>query len=546
MHTKAGNLGRMALRFTRIAIRHDRPFRSTTKLFTPRYLQYVCQSLRVLSSSNGNYSRKNILSLRDERKGFIQDVFPLGSASDIAEWLKSGSRTIYAGFDPTANSLHIGNLLVIMAMLHAQRAGHRVLALVGGATAKIGDPSGKTSERPLLEDEIIAKNVLGITENLERVFNNHSEIVNGERQQQPIVSSDMFPVQILNNDTWYREISLIDFLRTAGRQFRMGKLLSRDSVKTRLATGDTKDGGKPDPDGGLSFTEFSYQLFQAYDWFYLRSHHDCSIQLGGSDQMGNIATGHDFITRHDKFKEKNDTIVSKKSGPSPELKRKTNDLPAYGILLPLVTSESGEKFGKSESGQSRVWLSADKTTAFDFYQFFFRLPDSQIEKMLYFYTLLPPTEIKDLMSLHSRESEKRHPQKKLAEFLTRLVHGTKGLSLAVKTTDILFTKGYSDEDMHKKLSSLSQDEMATIFSQANHQRLLFTQGISVIDLALKLGCFKKEKDAVRIITAGGFYINQTRKTNIDELIMLGIHVLSNHLTLVRVGKKDYYVVEWTL
>ena len=511
---------------------------------TSPYHPFSYSIKRFIGLSRCNYSKKNILRLRDERKGFIHDVFPLGSASELAEWLKGGSRTIYAGFDPTADSLHIGNLLVIMAMIHAQRAGHRVFALVGGATAKIGDPSGKTSERPSLDDKTIGRNVAGITENLERVFLNHQELMSSERQSHLTApTSDMIPIQIVNNDTWYDKINIINFLRTAGRKFRMGKLLSRDSVQVRLSTGDTKDGGKADPDGGLSFTEFTYQVFQAYDWFHLRHHYGCSIQIGGSDQMGNIATGHEFITKFDKSPDKWKLIYD---GANNSKSSNSGEIPAYGILLPLVTNESGDKFGKSENGQNRVWLSAKKTTPYDFYQFFLRLPDSQIEKMLYFYTLLPSTEITDLMNIHERESEKRHPHKKLAECLTRLVHGTQGLDLAVKTTDILYGSGEHDKDISLKLASLSQSEMSTIFSQANHIRLMFTPGISIIDFSLKIGCFKREQDAQRIIAAGGFYVNQVRRTNVDELLIAGVHILSNNLTLVRVGKRNYFLIEWTM
>ena len=278
-------------------------YKANATKFYDQILRPSPNCARFIGLSNSACSTKNLLRLREERQGFIQNVFPLGSASEIAEWLKSGSRTIYAGFDPTADSLHIGNLLVIMAMLHAQRAGHKVIALIGGATAKIGDPSGKTSERPSLGDTIINNNVLGITENIERIFYNHQEFVASESKMGSI-PTDMIPVQIVNNNTWYNKMNIIDFLKTAGRKFRLGKLLSRDSVKTRLSTGDTKDGGKPDPDGGLSFTEFTYQVFQAYDWFHLHHKFECSIQLGGSDQMGNIATGHEFITKFETSPEK--------------------------------------------------------------------------------------------------------------------------------------------------------------------------------------------------------------------------------------------------
>ena len=491
-------------------------------------------TVRFFGVSNTTLNKKNILRLRDERMGFIQNVFPLGSASDIAEFLKGGSRTVYAGFDPTADSLHIGNLLVIMALLQSQKAGHKVIALIGGATAKIGDPSGKTAERPSLDDETLNNNILGITECLERVFLNHQQMHSLTNHSD---ESTIIPVEIVNNHSWYKDINIIDFLKTAGRRFRMGKLLSRDSVQARLATGDTTDGGKPDPDGGLSFTEFTYQVFQAYDWFHLRHKYRCSIQIGGSDQMGNIATGHEFITKFDNSADK--SILLKNCDAS------TNKMPAYGILLPLVTTESGEKLGKSQDGQNHIWLSANKTTPFEFYQFFLRLPDSQVEKMLYYYTLLPPTEIKDLMNIHQRESDKRHPHTKLAQFMTQLVHGQKGLDLATKATKILF--GTLDEaEWIKQLANLTESEMLSIFSGAKYTRMLFTPGIPLIEFSLKIGCFKSEKDAQRIITAGGFSINQVKRTNIDELLILGVHVLPNNFTLVRVGKKNYFIVEWTM
>ena len=533
----------MALNFK--LFRHMRYRYNVNAIILYNQILRPAPNVRYIGLSKSDCSKKNLLRLREERNGFIHDVFPLGSASEIAEWLKSGSRTIYAGFDPTADSLHIGNLLVIIAMLHAQRAGHKVIALVGGATAKIGDPSGKTNERPSLNDKIINKNVLGITENLERIFYNHQELFASENKIH-LSPTDIIPVNIVNNNTWYNGMNIIDFLRTAGRKFRMGKLLSRDSVTTRLSTGDTKDGGKPDPDGGLSFTEFTYQVFQAYDWFHLHHKHKCSIQLGGSDQMGNIATGHEFITKFEASPDKWTLLGDRTYDHSRNECAASSNIPAYGILLPLVTSESGEKFGKSAQGQSQIWLSEKKTTPYDFYQFFMRLPDTQIEKMLYFFTLLPPTEIKDLMNLHQRESEKRYPHKKLAEFLTRLVHGSNGLNLAEKTTEILFGSGVSEAEMCSKLANLNQSEMSTIFSQAKYVRLMYTPGISIIDLSLKIGCFKTEKDAQRIISAGGFHINQVKRTNVDELLIFGAHILPNNLTLLRVGKRNYFLVEWTM
>jgi len=451
-----------------------------------------------------------------ERHGFVHDIFPPASHQKFIDHLTKNEATVYAGFDPTSDSLHVGNLMVIMALLHAQRGGHQAIGLVGGATAKIGDPSGKSSEREAIGDDVISKNVEGLKRDLNAVFKNHQELFLRENAEN---GGKFKPLKIVDNMEWYNSINVIEFLRQFGRHFRMNKMLSRDSVKTRL----------DETDGGLSFTEFTYQVFQAYDWYHLLKQHGCTVQIGAVDQMGNIATGHEFITRYE-------TEVGRKKGGGGQ-KRAVN--PTYGLMLPLITTQGGKKVGKSE-GNAAVWLSPEKTSPFDFYQYFLRVEDSDVEKFLNFYTFLPASEIRDLVA-NQAQFKKRAPHRKLAEQVTLLVHGEAGLRSAHLTTKLL----YESEDVGETLASLSKPELKLIFAQAPHLKFLSSPTVSVLDLAKKLQFFKNEKDAVDTISKGGFYLNQIRRSRIDEILVPGIHILPNDLTLVRVGKRNYFIVEWT-
>lgn len=271
---------------------------------------------------------RNVLKYKHDR-GMVQEIFPKESGHDFAAFLERQPRCVYAGFDPTAESLHVGNLLVIMSLLQCQRAGHKVIALIGGATARIGDPSGKSAERPVLPEEDVQKNISGLRENLSRIFRHHEEhFCDGVDSVQP--------AEIINNDDWYRTTNIVDFLGNVGRHLRMGRMLSRQSVRSRL-----------DSEHGMSLTEFTYQAFQAYDWLHLNDSRGCDIQIGGSDQMGNIMAGYELISR-------------------------VRDRPVFGLTLPLITSEEGEKLGKTAG--TPVWLAEEKMTPFNFYQFFVRTP----------------------------------------------------------------------------------------------------------------------------------------------------------------------------
>ena len=256
-------------------------------------------------------------------------------------------------------------------------------------------------------------------------------------------------------------------------------------------------------------------MFQAYDWYHLYKAHGCTVQLGGSDQMGNITAGFDLVN-------------------------KACDTRVYGVTLPLVTSESGDKLGKSAG--DTLWLNEDKTSCFDLYQYFLRQKDADVERLLNLFSFLPRAEIAELMKRHHAAPEKRVPHRKLAEQVTLLVHGVGGLELAQKTTDVLYGAEPSEA-----LAVLSPEEMRKVFGgQADYVRLLFSAGLCLTDFAMKIGCFKSEADAARIIEAGGFYVNQVRRRNAEEVVMPGTHVLPNQTTLVRVGKKNFYIIEWTM
>lgn len=438
------------------------------------------------------YTSRNILKLSE--RGIWADRFPDSNTNKLIEELSKQPQTVYSGFDPTADSLHIGNLLVIMALLHCQRAGHSVIALVGGATAQVGDPSGRSSERPELSKAEVETNVKKISENLHRVFENHKQIFWNRGDEEPLP-----PLRIENNLHWYKRLDVVDFLRITGRNLRMGDMLSRTSVQSRLNTAE-----------GLSFTEFSYQALQAYDWMYLHNKFNCTLQIGGSDQMGNIHTGYQLISR-------------------------VNKTSVTGLTVPLITNESGDKFGKSAGNP--VWLDSNKTSPFDFYQFFVRAKDSEVEKYILLLTFIPVQDVKKIMEQHWSNPEKRHAQKILAEKVTLLVHGRDGLVSAQRTTEAFYG------NRPEVLAEMTVNEIEAVVKAASSAKLLLEPGISVLDMALKAGCFD-ERNGRRIIESGGLYINLSRVSNPDLILIPEAHILPNGITIVRVGKRNYYLIKW--
>ncbi|XP_042241501.1 tyrosine--tRNA ligase, mitochondrial-like isoform X1 [Homarus americanus] len=439
------------------------------------------------------YTSRNVLKLNE--RGLWADRFPDSNTNKLIEELTRQPQTVYSGFDPTADSLHVGNLLVLIALLHCQRAGHNIIALVGGATAQVGDPSGRSSERPQLKIDEIKANSIKISENIRQIFENHKQIFWDQGNDEPLPT-----LRIENNLHWYKRLNVVDFLRDAGRNLRMGDMLSRTSVQSRLSAPE-----------GLSFTEFSYQALQAYDWLYLYDMYNCKFQIGGNDQMGNIYTGHQLIHRV----------------------RKTS---VTGLTIPIITNESGDKFGKSAGNP--IWLDSSKTSPFDLYQFFVRIKDSEVEKYLHLLTFLPVKDIKQVMEKHWGKPESRYAQKKLAEKVTLLVHGRRGLESARRTSEVLYG------NQSEALAEMTRDEIQVVFNSYPSVELILTPGTSVLDLALKAQCFKDERDARRIIEAGGFYINLSRVSNPDLILVPGAHILPNGLSLLRVGKKNYYLIKW--
>ncbi|XP_041978460.1 tyrosine--tRNA ligase, mitochondrial [Aricia agestis] len=438
------------------------------------------------------YSSRNILKLSE--RGMYQDMFPNIAANEIISLVKKEPQCVYAGFDPTANSLHVGNLLVIINLLHWQRGGHNVIALLGGATGHIGDPSGRSSDRIALASDIIQNNITSIRKNLQIVFENHKKYIWTDDPDK------LKPLRIVNNETWYRKIDSIQFVSEIGRNFRMGTMLLKQSVQTRINS-----------DVGMSFTEFAYQIFQSYDWQHLLKEYNCRFQIGGSDQMGNISAGHELISR-------------------------TLKTDVYGLTLPLVTTEEGDKFGKSAG--NALWLDPMKTSPYSLYQYFIRTKDSDVERLLKLFTFYSLGEIKDIMHKHNQHPEQRYPQQCLAEQLTTLVHGVAGLEKARKASDAIFSKDVNS------LVSLNSTDLEQIFEGASVSRLLLSPGMTVLELGMKAKCFPTESDAIRIIQAGGFYINHQRVNKIDEVITQTAHILPNLVSLLRVGKRNYYIVKW--
>lgn len=387
-------------------------------------------------------------------------------------------------------------MLVLIGLIHAQRGQHRAIALIGGATGKIGDPSGRNSERNLLENDIIDHNLQSISGQIKRIFDNHREHF-WERQNKKECLTDPL---IVDNADWYRDINFVDFISQIGRHFRLGQMLSRTSVQSRLQNEE-----------GMSFTEFTYQVFQAYDWLQLFKQYDCRFQMGGMDQMGNFMTGCELITR-----------VLKKQ--------------AYGLCLPIITNEEGNKFGKSAG--NAVWLDSKKTSEFAFYQFFLRQPDTEAEKLLQLFSFLPTNEVFDLIEKHRKAPEMRGIQTVIAEQLTLLIHGDDGLKKALNVSNALY-----NGDVHA-LGEMNKNEVKDIFSGAPYKELYMEHGTTILDAAMLAECFKNKTDGHRIISAGGFYINMKRSSNPAEVLSPDIHILPNGITLIRVGKRNYYIIKW--
>ncbi len=401
-------------------------------------------------------------------------------------WLKSSSRTVYVGFDPTADSLHVGSLLPLLMLRRFQRAGHKPIALVGGATGMIGDPSGKSEERNLLSVETLRANVEGL-----------------ERQMRGLLDFDCGDTSavLVNNFDWMRGFSYLDFLRDIGKNFPVNVMLTKDSVKSRLERSDV----------GLSYTEFSYMLLQAYDFAYLNEHFGCELQVGGSDQWGNITAGID-------------------------LARRMRGVQLYGFTCPLLTKADGTKMGKTEDGT--VWLSANRTSPYAFYQYWYNVADEDAGKCLRFLTELDREETEAMDKSRQDEPNRRQSQTRLAEELTRLLHGESGLAAAQRATKVLF--GAEIED-------LNDSQLVEIFADVPSKQLpkdqLLAEGLPLIDAVFEAGLAKSKGEARRTIQQGGAYVNNRRRTDLATQLTLD-DLASESVIVLRAGKKRYALLRF--
>ncbi|MEX0968631.1 MAG: tyrosine--tRNA ligase [Bacteroidia bacterium] len=413
-------------------------------------------------------------------RGLLQDIMP-----GTEELLAKEPVTGYIGFDPTSHSLHIGNLVPIMLLMHLQRHGHKPVALVGGATGMIGDPSGKSEERNLLSEEMLRKNQQGIRSQLSR-------FLDFEKGDNAAI--------LVNNYDWMSGFGFLDFLRDVGKHLSVNYMMAKDSVKKRLET-------------GISFTEFSYQLVQAYDFLHLFRTQNCSLQMGGSDQWGNMTTGAELIRR---------TIGGE----------------AFALTAPLVTKADGSKFGKTEQGN--VWLDPELTSPYAFYQFWMNTSDEDANRYIRIFTFLSQEEIESLASAHSVAPHQRLLQRKLAEEVTQLVHGTEELHQAQKATELLFGRGGAE--MLRDLNPRTLFSALEGVPQYQVQQQQISGGISITDLLTDLSTiFPSKGEARRFIKNGGLILNK-EKINDPEMQVNEAHFIQNSYVMVQKGKKNYFLI----
>ncbi|MEE8137985.1 MAG: tyrosine--tRNA ligase [Thermoanaerobaculia bacterium] len=401
----------------------------------------------------------------------------------LEDALRSGKLVGYVGFDPSASSLHVGSLLPIMLLARLQRAGHTPIAIAGGGTGLIGDPSGKNSERQLLTHERVEENLAGIRQQLTH-FLDFEAADNSAR--------------VINNAEWLTTAKLIDFLRDIGKHFTVNSMLARESVKRRLDSGD-----------GLSFTEFSYSLLQAYDYLMLHDRHGCTLQMGGSDQWGNITAGADLIRR----------------------RRGTK---AYALVSPLITTASGVKFGKTEAGT--VWLDAERTSPYSYYQYWLNTDDRDVVRYLKFFTWLDRESIAELEQTVVEAPDRREAQRALAEELTRITHGREPLERARRVSELFF-----GEDV----TQLEAQEVMDVLGDAPSSEIPAAEvaagGVGIIDLLVRAGLASSKGDARRTLKGGGVYLNNHRLSDPDLRLSLG-NAIDEKIFLLRKGKKQYHAV----
>jgi len=414
-------------------------------------------------------------------RGMIHDIMP-----GTEEQLNKEMTTAYVGIDPTADSLHIGHLVSIMLLKHLQNHGHKPIVVVGGATGMIGDPSGKSEERNLLDENILRENV----NSLENQLNNFLDF-------NPTISNK---AQIVNNYDWTKDFTFLGFLREIGKHITISYMMSKDSVQKRLDT-------------GISFTEFTYQLLQGYDFLYLYQNMNCKLQMGGSDQWGNITTGTELIRR--------------KTGGE-----------AFALTCPLITKADGGKFGKTEQGN--IWLSKKYTSSYQFYQFWINVSDEDAERYIKIFTMLKPSEIELIIEKHKTEPHLRYLQNCLAKEITVMVHGESEYNKAVDASQILFGRGTKE-----MLENMDEESFLNVFAGVPTYNISISDiksGIPILDLlAVSTSILPSKGETRKLILAGGLMINKEKPEN-DQVIINDALLLNNKYLLVQKGKKNYFLI----
>ena len=417
-------------------------------------------------------------------RGLLHDIMP-DTEAHLLEHATAG----YIGFDPTADSLHIGSLVQILILKHFQNAGHKPIALVGGATGMVGDPSGKSAERNLLDEASLQKNIEGVKAQLGRFLD---------------FNATENPAELVNNFDWMKDISLIDFVRDTGKHITVNYMMAKDSVKKRLSS---------ESKVGMSFTEFTYQLFQGYDFYHLYKEMDCKLQMGGSDQWGNITTGTELIRRKAQGK-------------------------AYAITVPLVTKADGTKFGKTEGGN--VWLDANRTSPYKFYQYWLNASDEDAEKYIKIFTFLDKKAIEALVTEHRETPHLRLLQKKIGEEVTIMTHGQEAFDNAIKASQILFGKSTSDD-----LKSLDEQTFLDIFEgvpQASVSKEDIDSGLDMIGaLAAKTGFLNSNGEARRALKENAISVNKEKVK--EDFVISSSDIIANAYVLLQRGKKNYFLLK---
>ena len=415
-------------------------------------------------------------------RGMIQDIMP-----GTEELFEKEQVAGYIGFDPTSDSLHIGSLVPILLLVHLQRAGHKPVALVGGATGMVGDPSGKSEERNLLSEETLQFNLAGVQKQLAHFLNFDTTLSNG--------------AEMVNNYDWFKNFTFLDFIREVGKHITVNYMMAKDSVKKRIE-GDT----------GMSFTEFTYQLVQGYDFYWLYKNKNCKVQMGGSDQWGNITTGTELIRR--------------KMGGE-----------AFAFTCPLITKADGGKFGKTEKGN--IWLDASKTSPYQFYQFWLNASDEDAKKWIKIFTLLPFATIDKLIADHELAPQERILQKNLAAELTKFVHSEEDLNFALRATEILF--GNATTEVLKSLNEAQLLQVMEGVPTVNITIAQLAEGYDLVSLLADTKIFPSKGEARKMWQSGGISINK-EKIGADFTNVTSAQLLQGKYILLQKGKKNYYLV----